>query len=65
MGEASLGVITYGPDGRAYGSPAQARNAGVSNPTMSRPAGFKKGGAINLKDCKVSTHKPSSKKSSW
>jgi hypothetical protein len=26
---------------------------------------YKKGGAINLKDCKVSTHKPSKKKSSW
>jgi len=39
MGEASAAVITYGPDGRAYGSPAEARNAGVSNPTMSPPAG--------------------------
>jgi len=39
MGEASPAVITYGPDGRAYGSPAEARNAGVSNPTMSPPAG--------------------------
>ena len=38
IGEASLGVIVYGPDGRAYGSPAEARNAGVSNPTMSPPA---------------------------
>lgn len=36
--EPSLGVIVYGPDGRAYGSPAEARNAGVSNPTMSPPA---------------------------
>jgi len=26
---------------------------------------YKKGGAISLKDCKVSTHKPSKKKSSW
>jgi hypothetical protein len=65
MENASLSVVTYGPDGKSYGSPLEARNAGVSNPTMSQPAGFKKGGAINLKDCKVSTHKPSSKKSSW
>ena len=39
MGQASLGVVVYGPDGKAYGSPAEARNAGVSNPTMSPPAG--------------------------
>ena len=37
--EPSLGVLVYGPDGTAYGSPAQARAAGVSNPTMSPPAG--------------------------
>jgi hypothetical protein len=35
--EDSAAVITYGPDGKAYGSPAEARNAGVSNPTMSPP----------------------------
>jgi len=38
--EVSPAVIVYGPDGTAYGSPAQARAAGVSNPTMSPPAGF-------------------------
>ena len=38
MGQASLGVVVYGPDGKAYGSPLDARNAGVSNPTMSPPA---------------------------
>jgi len=37
--EVSPAVIVYGPDGTAYGSPAQARAAGVSNPTMSPPAG--------------------------
>jgi len=37
--EPSLGVLVYGPDGTAYGSPAAARAAGVSNPTMSPPAG--------------------------
>jgi len=36
--EDSAAVIVYGPDGKAYGSPAQARAAGVSNPTMSAPA---------------------------
>jgi len=39
MGQASLGVVVYGPDGKAYGSPDAARAAGVSNPTMSPPAG--------------------------
>ena len=39
MGQASLGVVVYGPDGKAYSSPAAARAAGVSNPTMSPPAG--------------------------
>ena len=38
--EPSLGVIVYGPDGTAYGSPAQAIAAGVENATMSAPAGF-------------------------
>lgn len=38
--EDSAAVIVYGPDGKAYGSPAQARAAGVSNPTMSPPAGI-------------------------
>jgi len=37
--ESSTAVIVYGPDGKAYGSPAQAKAAGVSNPTMSPPAG--------------------------
>ena len=39
MGQASLGVVVYGPDGKAYGSPAAARAAGVENATMSPPAG--------------------------
>ena len=39
MGQASLAVVVSGPDGKAYGSPAAARAAGVSNPTMSPPAG--------------------------
>ena len=135
MGEASLAVMVYGPDGKAYGSPLEARNAGVTNPLRQPPAGvppvpygraanpgsdmpmprpgmpppavlkpggvplplppggtgamggmgkpiapqmmsapppmmtpgprFKKGGAINLKYCKVSTCTPSKKKSNW
>jgi len=39
FGNASLGVVVYGPDGKAYGSPAQAIAAGVTNYTMSPPAG--------------------------
>jgi hypothetical protein len=35
--EDSAAVITYGPDGKAYGSPAQAKAAGVDNATMSAP----------------------------
>jgi len=38
--EVSPAVIVYGPDGKAYGSPADARAAGVDNATMSPPAGF-------------------------
>lgn len=38
--EDSAAVIVYGPDGETYGSPAQAKAAGVSNPTMSPPAGI-------------------------
>jgi hypothetical protein len=34
----SLGVVVYGPDGKAYGSPAEAMAAGVTNYTMSPPA---------------------------
>jgi len=37
FGNASLGVVVYGPDGTAYGSPAAARAAGVTNYTMSPP----------------------------
>jgi len=36
---ASPSVIVYGPDGTAYGSPADAAAAGVSNATMSQPIG--------------------------
>ena len=39
FGGASLGVVVYGPDGTAYGSPAEAIAAGVTNYTMSPPAG--------------------------
>ena len=38
FGGASLGVVVYGPDGTAYGSPAEAIAAGVTNYTMSPPA---------------------------
>jgi len=38
FGDASLGVVVYGPDGKAYGSPAAAKAAGVTNYTMSPPA---------------------------
>ena len=37
FGGASLGVVVYGPDGTAYGSPAEAIAAGVTNYTMSPP----------------------------
>jgi len=37
FGDASLGVVVYGPDGKAYGSPAAAKAAGVNNYTMSPP----------------------------
>ena len=36
--EASPAVLVYGPDGRVYGSPAQARAAGVNNFTYQPPA---------------------------
>jgi len=39
MGDASLQVVVFGPDGTAYGSPAQAIAAGVNNYTMSPPSG--------------------------
>jgi hypothetical protein len=39
MGEASLGVMVYGPDGKSYGSPLAAKNAGVTNPLRQPPAG--------------------------
>ncbi len=35
--DASPAVIVYGPDGTMYGSPAQARAAGVTNPTYQPP----------------------------
>jgi hypothetical protein len=38
-GEPSLAVMVYGPDGTAYGSPAQARAAGVENYSMQQPVG--------------------------
>ena len=38
--EPTMQVVVYGPDGRAYGTPAAARAAGVTNYTMSPPAGF-------------------------
>jgi len=38
FGNTSLAVVVYGPDGKAYGSPAAARAAGVTNYTMSPPA---------------------------
>jgi len=37
MEQASLQVVVYGPDGTAYGTPAAARAAGVTNYTMSPP----------------------------
>jgi hypothetical protein len=37
--EPSLAVMVYGPDGTAYGSPAQARAAGVENYSMQQPVG--------------------------
>ena len=39
----------------------------MSAPPPNMPMGsrFKKGGAINLKDCKVSTHTPSKKNANW
>jgi hypothetical protein len=36
-GDISTAVVVYGPDGKAYGSPAAARDAGVENFTMSPP----------------------------
>jgi hypothetical protein len=36
-GDTSLAVVVYGSDGKAYGSPAAARAAGVENFTMSPP----------------------------
>jgi hypothetical protein len=39
LGGAGIQVVVYGPDGKAYGSPAQAIAAGVTNYTMSPPAG--------------------------
>ena len=36
-GDISTAVVVYGPDGKAYGSPAAARAAGVENFTMSPP----------------------------
>ena len=38
-GEPSAAVVVYGPDGTAYGSPAQARAAGVENYSMQQPVG--------------------------
>jgi len=38
MGEAGIQVVVYGPDGTAYGTPAAARAAGVTNYSMSPPA---------------------------
>ena len=38
MGGASTQEVVYGPDGTAYGNPAIARAAGVTNYTMSPPA---------------------------
>ena len=35
----SAAVVVYGPDGTAYGSPAQARAAGVENYSMQQPVG--------------------------
>ena len=37
--QATPAVVVYGPDGTAYGSPASARAAGVTNYTMQPPAG--------------------------
>jgi hypothetical protein len=39
MGEATLQVVVYGPDGTVYGTPAEARAAGENNATMTPPAG--------------------------
>ena len=39
-GEPSAAVVVYGPDGTAYGSPAQARAAGVENYSMQQPVGL-------------------------
>jgi hypothetical protein len=68
-GQNTSGKTTYNKD--QYGNIAENETGKVSRTIFS--AGqegnadreFKKGGAINLKDCKVSTHKPSKKKSSW
>ena len=38
-GMADMAVTVYGPDGTFYGSPAEARAAGVTNYTMQPPAG--------------------------
>lgn len=49
---ADLGAMTY-------------KTATEKNNKSEASKGYAKGGAINLKECKVSTHKPSKKKSSW
>ena len=50
FGDASAAVVVYGPDGKAYGSPAAARAAGVTNYTMSPPTSIKPNPSIPLFD---------------
>ena len=74
MGGPPIGTSAFGggstnPAGglmsQLAGKPMAPQMMSAPPPMMPPGPRFKKGGAINLKDCKVSTHIPSKKNANW